>query len=191
MILSDRDIKKYILEGKIKISPKPDFEVQLGPASLDFRLGQEFRVFNHTTKPYIDPKDPKTFHNLTEQIKVKKGGYFVLQPAQFILGVTLEEIELPNDIGARIEGRSSWGRLGIIVHSTAGYIDPGFKGRLTLEISNIGMLPILLYPGMRICQIAFEKLSSPAEIPYPKKKDAKYFGDKDPQESRIHKDLTL
>jgi len=190
VILSDRDIKKYIEEGKIKVAPKPNFEIQLGPASLDFRLGNEFRVFNHTVKPYIDPKDPKTFHNLTEIVKVSKNKPFVLQPSQFILGITLEEIELPDDIGARIEGRSSWGRLGIIVHSTAGYIDPGFKGRLTLEISNIGMLPILLYPGMRICQIAFETLSSPAEKPYPKKKDAKYFGDMDPQESKIHKDLS-
>ncbi|MCD6429237.1 dCTP deaminase [bacterium] len=191
MILSDRDIKKYIKEGKIKITPKPNFEIQLGPASLDFRLGNEFRVFNHTTKPYIDPKDAETFHNLTELIKIQEDSPFVLQPGQFILGITLEEIELPDDVGARIEGRSSWGRLGIIVHSTAGYIDPGFKGRLTLEISNIGMLPILLYPGMRICQIAFETLSSPAEKPYPQKKDAKYFGDKNPQESRIHKDLIV
>jgi dCTP deaminase len=189
MILSDRDIKKYIKEGKIKITPKPNFEVQLGPASLDFRLGHEFRVFNHNFKPYIDPHDKSTFENLTEIVKIKKGKPFVLQPGQFVLGITIEEIWLPDDIGARIEGRSSWGRLGIIVHSTAGYIDPGFKGRITLEMSNIGMLPVLLYPGMRICQIAFEKLSSPSETPYPKKKDAKYYGDYHPQESKIHKDL--
>ena len=189
MILSDRDIKELIKEGKIKIHPMPDFKIQLGPASLDFRLGNEFRIFNHSSKPYIDPKDPKTFQNLTTLIKVPYGKPFVLQPGHFVLGVTLEEIELPDDIGARIEGRSSWGRLGIIVHSTAGYIDPGFKGRLTLEISNIGMLPVLLYPKMRICQIAFERLSSPCEVPYPKKKDAKYFKDNLPQESKIHKDL--
>ena len=126
---------------------------------------------------------------MTKKVRVEKGSSFVLQPKQFILGVTLEEIEVPDDIGARIEGRSSWGRLGIIIHSTAGYIDPGFRGRLTLEISNIGMLPVLLYPKMRICQIAFESLSSPAKIPYYKKKDVKYFGDTEPQESRIHKDL--
>ncbi len=188
MILSDKDIKKYIQEGKIKIHPQPDFEKQLGPASLDFRLGNEFRIFNHIKKPFIDPKNPSTFKNLTRLIKTKDKQPFILQPGHFILAVTLEEISLPIDIGARIEGRSSWGRLGLIVHSTAGYIDPGFRGRLTLEMSNIGMLPILLYPGMRICQIAFEHLSSPAEVPYAKKKDAKYFGDKLPQESKIYKD---
>lgn len=189
MILSDRDIKKYIEEGKIKIHPLPDFEIQLGPASLDVRLDNIFRVFNHTQIPYIDPKNKSTFENLTEVVKVEENKPFVLQPGQFILASTLEEVELPDDIGARIEGRSSWGRLGIIVHSTAGYIDPGFKGKITLEMSNIGMLPVLLYPGMRICQLSFEKLSSPAQKPYPQKKDAKYFGDQLPQESRIYKDF--
>jgi len=189
VILSDRDIKKYIEEGKIKIHPLPDFEIQLGPASLDVRLDNIFRVFNHTQVPYIDPKNKSTFENLTEVVKVEENKPFVLQPGQFILASTLEEVELPDDIGARIEGRSSWGRLGIIVHSTAGYIDPGFKGKITLEMSNIGMLPVLLYPGMRICQLSFEKLSSPAQKPYPQKKDAKYFGDQLPQESRIYKDF--
>lgn len=189
MILSDKDIKKLFQEGKIKIAPEPNWDIQLGPASVDFRLGEEFRVFNHSSSPHIDPLKEETFHNLTEKVKVPKGSSFVLHPRQFILGVTFEEIELPDDIGARIEGRSSWGRLGIVIHSTAGYIDPGFRGRLTLEISNIGMVPVLLYPGMRLCQIAFEALSSPAEKPYYKKKDVKYFGDTEPQESRIHKDL--
>jgi len=189
VILSDRDIKKYIEEGKIKIHPLPDFEIQLGPASLDVRLDNIFRVFNHTQVPYIDPKNKSTFENLTEVVKIEENKPFVLQPGQFILASTLEEVELPDDIGARIEGRSSWGRLGIIVHSTAGYIDPGFKGKITLEMSNIGMLPVLLYPGMRICQLSFEKLSSPAQKPYPQKKDAKYFGDQLPQESKIYKDF--
>jgi dCTP deaminase len=189
MILSDREIENYIREGKIKINPFPDFEIQLGPASLDVRLGNTFRVFNHTQIPYIDPKDKSTFENLTEIVKVEEGKPFVLQPGQFVLASTLEEIELPDDIGARIEGRSSWGRLGIIVHSTAGYIDPGFKGKITLEMSNIGMLPVLLYPGMRICQLSFEKLSSPATKPYPQKRDAKYFNDQLPQESKIYKDF--
>jgi len=189
VILSDRDIKKYIEEGKIKIHPLPDFEIQLGPASLDVRLDNIFRVFNHTQVPYIDPKNKSTFENLTEVIKIEENKPFVLQPGQFILASTLEEVELPDDVGARIEGRSSWGRLGIIVHSTAGYIDPGFKGKITLEMSNIGMLPVLLYPGMRICQLSFEKLSSPAQKPYPQKKDAKYFGDQLPQESKIYKDF--
>ncbi len=188
MILSDRDIKKHILEGKIKIKPKPNFRKQLGPASLDFRLGNDFRVFNHAKKPFIDPRKSETFKGLTKLVKVKNNKVFILQPRQFVLGVTLEEIFLPADIGARIEGRSSWGRLGLIIHSTAGYIDPGFKGNLTLEMSNIGMLPILLYPRARICQIAFEYLSSPAEKPYGQKEDQKYFGDTSAQESRIYKD---
>ena len=188
MILSDRDIKKYIKGKRIIIKPEPIFAQQLGPASLDIRLGNEFRVFNHAKKPYIDPKDSKTFRNLTKLGKVKDNQSFILQPGQFILAATFEEITLPDDIGARIEGRSSWGRLGIIVHSTAGYIDPGFKGNLTLEMTNIGMLPVVLYPGIKICQIAFENLSSPAEIPYSKKKGSKYFGDKLPTESKIYKD---
>lgn len=189
MILSDRDIKKFFKQKKIKIVPEPNWPLQLGPASVDFKLGEEFRVFNHAKKPYIDPKQEDTFHNLTKKLKATANRPFVLQPGQFVLGVTLEHLELSEDVGARIEGRSSWGRLGIIVHSTAGYIDPGFKGRLTLEISNIGMLPVLLYPKMRVCQIAFETLSSPAQTPYYKKKDVKYFGDKQAQESRIHLDL--
>lgn len=189
MILSDKDIKEYIQKGKIKIDPLPDFETQLGPASLDVRLDNVFRVFNHTQIPYIDPKDKSTFENLTKIVQIEKDKPFVLQPGQFILASTLEEIELPPEIGARIEGRSSWGRLGIIVHSTAGYIDPGFKGKITLEMLNIGMVPVLLYPGTRICQLSFEKLSSPAQKPYPQKKDAKYFGDKLPQESKIYKDF--
>lgn len=188
MLLSDRDIKKYFREGKIIIKPKPVWGKQLGPASLDIRLGREFRVFNHIEKPYIDPRKHNTFRGLTSLKKVRKNRPFVLQPSHFILAVTLEEITLPDNIGARIEGRSSWGRIGLLVHSTAGYIDPGFKGRLTLEMSNIGMVPILLYPGMKICQLAFETLSSPARIPYSKKKGAKYFGDRLPQESKIYKD---
>jgi len=189
MILSDGDIKKLFDEYRINISPEPNWEVQLGPSSVDFRLGHDFRVFNHSSKPYIDPKKEDTFKDLTKTITLKDGDYFVLQPSEFVLGITQEEITLPDDIAARVEGRSSWGRLGIIIHSTAGYIDPGFQGKPTLEISNIGMMPILLYPGIRICQIAFEKLTSPAQVPYSKKKDMKYFGDRQPQESKIHLDM--
>jgi len=189
MILSDRDIKKLFNDQRIRITPEPNWEIQLGPASVDFKLGNEFRVFNHSTKPYIDPKSEETFKDLTRLVVLKDSDPFVLQPSEFVLGITQEEIALPDDIGARVEGRSSWGRLGIIIHSTAGYIDPGFQGRPTLEISNIGMMPILLYPGIRICQIAFERLTSPSEVPYSKKKDVKYFRDKQPQESKIHLDM--
>ncbi len=187
MILSDRDIKKYIKMGKIKIKPEPDFKKQLGSASLDLRLGNEFRVFNHVKKPFIDTKDPKTFKNITHLIKIKDKEPFVFQPGQFILGVTLEEISLPDGVAARVDGRSSIGRLGIVVHSTAGHVDAGFRGRINLEMENIGMMPVLLYPGTRICQLVFELLSSSAEIPYYKKKGAKYLGTKSPEESKLEK----
>ncbi len=188
MILSDRDIKKYIKEGKIGIKSKSGYTKQIGPASIDFRLGDEFRVFNHIKKPFIDPKDHTTFKGLTSSIKIKKNDYFVLQPNQFILGVTQEELYVSASVGARIEGKSSWGRLGLIVHSTAGYIDPGFKGKLTLEMLNIGQVPILLRPGIKICQIAFEEMSSPVEVSYSQRKNSKYYGDQHPQESKIYKE---
>lgn len=188
MIFSDRDIEKSLKEKSIIVKPKPDLKKQLGPASLDFRLGKEFRVFNSKKKPYIDPLNKETFDDLTSLVRLRKGEYFVIHPGEFILGMTSEELTLPNDIGARIEGRSSWGRLGLIIHSTAGYIDPGFKGRLTLEISDIGTLPILLYPGMKICQLAFERLSSPAKVPYNKRGSSKYYGNQLPTSSRIYKD---
>lgn len=188
MIFSDREIIKYLKEKKIILKPKPVLSKQLGPASLDLRLGSEFRIFNSIKKSYIDPLDHQTFKNLTKLIKIKDKEPFILHPGGFVLAITLEEVALPNDVGARIEGRSSWGRLGLIVHSTAGYVDPGFKGRLTLEMSNIGILPILLYPGMRICQLAFESLTSPSKNPYSKRKDSKYYGNQHPTESRIYKD---
>jgi len=187
MILSDKDIKKYIKEGKIKIKPKPNFKEQLGSASLDLRLGNEFRVFNHTRKPFIDTRKPETFNDMTELIKIKDDETFVFQPGQFILGITIEEVSLPDNIVARIDGRSSIGRLGIVIHSTAGHVDAGFRGRINLEMENIGMMPILLYPGTRICQLIFEELSSPVETPYYKKKGAKYVGAKSPEESKLEK----
>ena len=188
MILSDKDIKKYIKDGKIIIKPKPNFKNQLSAASLDLRLGNEFRIFEDTKYPFIDVKDPKTIQNITRLVKLKDTDPIIFQPNQFILAVTLEEISLPDDITVRIDGKSSLGRLGVIIHSTAGHIDPGFRGRVTLEMSNIGNLPILLYPKMRICQLVFQTLSSPSEIPYYKKKTAKYLKTKSPGESKIHKE---
>ena len=189
MILSDRDIRRYLEEKRIVIKPQPDYKEQLGAASLDIRLGRLFRVFNETQKAVIDPADSKSLKDLTSLVQVSRDHPFVLQPNQFVLAVTEEWLSLPNDLGARIEGRSSWGRLGIIVHSTAGYIDPGFQGRLTLEMSNINRIPVLLYPGARICQLAFETLSSPAQIPYSQKKTAKYAGSKEPLSSQVFKDF--
>jgi dCTP deaminase len=189
MILSDRDIKKALTEGRIKILPKPDLEELLSESSLDFRLGSEFRVFKSTDKAYIDVKDPKTFHDLTELVVKDEHEPFVLHPDEFVLGVTLEEVELPEDLSIRIDGKSSLGRLGIVIHSTAGHVGAGFKGKLALEITNVGKVPVLLYPGMRVGQFVFEQLSSPAEIPYSRRKTAKYYAQHGPEESRIQREL--
>jgi len=189
VILSDREIKKFLDEGNISILPKPNIEEQLGSASLDLKLSNEFMVFDHTKKPYIDTKDPETFKNMTKLVKVSEGEPFVFHPGEFVLGATLEEVELPADIAARIDGRSSLGRLGIVIHSTAGHIDPGFKGKIVLEMENIGMIPVLLYPGMRVCQLVFEVLSSPTTKPYYLKKNAKYVNVKHPEESKLEKEL--
>ena len=188
MILSDREIEKYIKQKKIIFKPSLVLSNQLGPASVDLKLGNEFRIFNSREKSFVDPLDKKTFKNLTKLIRIKDKQHLVLHPGDFILGVTSEEITLPDDIGARIEGRSSWGRLGIIIHTTAGYVDPGFRGRLTLEILNVGKLSIFLYPGIKICQLALEKLSSPAKNSYAKRKSSKYCNDNLPTESKIYKD---
>ncbi len=188
MILSDRDIKKYLRKGKIIIIPKPNLKKQLGPSSLDLRLGNQFRTFDHIRKSVIDIENPEDFKKMTTLVKVKTNEHFVIQPGEFILGVTLEYICLSDDLTARIDGKSSLGRLGIVIHSTAGHVDPGFRGCLTLEMTNIGMMPVLLYPKMRICQLVFQTLTSKAEVPYNKKSNAKYQGAKSPQESKLEKE---
>ncbi len=188
MILSDREIKRLLDEKKIGIFPEPNLEEQLGSASLDLRLSDEFMVFEHTKKPYIDTRDAETFKEMTKMIKVTENEPFVFHPGEFVLGATFEEVDLPDDIAARIDGRSSLGRLGIVIHSTAGHIDPGFKGKIVLEMENIGMIPVLLYPGMRVCQLVFEVLSSPTAKPYHLKKNAKYVNVQHPEESKIDKD---
>lgn len=185
MILSDRDIKAALSTGRIKITPAPDFKVQLGASSVDLQLGNVFRVFNHTRTPYLDLKDPKTLVDVTTEVEIAAGQAFTLHPREFALAVTQEYIEMPDDLVGTLEGRSSIGRLGVIVHSTAATIDAGFRGNITLELANMGMIPVMLYPGMRICSISFETLSSPAEVPYYKKKSAKYAGQKKPVASKI------
>ncbi|MFA5013261.1 MAG: dCTP deaminase [Candidatus Paceibacterota bacterium] len=185
MILSDREIKKYLEENKIQITPKPNLDEQLGSASLDLRLDNEFMVFEHTKNPYIDTRKPETFRDITRLVRIGDDEAFVFHPGEFVLASTEEEIFLPDDIAARIDGRSSLGRLGIVIHSTAGHIDPGFKGKIVLEMENIGMIPILLYPKTRICQLVFEPLSSPSTRPYYKKAGAKYVGAQHPEESKL------
>jgi len=188
VILSDRDIKKAIKQGKIKIAPKIDYKTQLGSCSVDLRLGNVFRVFNHSKCAYIDLRE-KIQKNLTKKVVVKKNEPFIMQPGEFVLASTLENIELPDDLLARLEGRSSLGRLGIAIHSTAAIFDPGWRGKVVMELGNFGKMPVALYPGMRICSLTFEKLTSPAEVPYYKKKGAKYIDQKEPTPSKISEEM--
>ncbi|MGD0729328.1 MAG: dCTP deaminase [Candidatus Micrarchaeaceae archaeon] len=183
MVLSDRDIKLNLKSGKIKIEPC-DIDVQVSPVGVDLRLGNAFRLFKTTHRSHID----LAHQNLeldTDLMEVEDGGEFMLHPGEFVLGITKETIELPNDIAGRIDGRSSLGRLGIIVHSTAGHVDPGWKGKITLEISNIGKLPIAIIPGMRFCNIMFEPVSSPVENAY----KGKYAGTDNPLASKISEEF--
>jgi dCTP deaminase len=161
-VLSDGTIRRLVEEEAITIDPWDPSLVQ--PASVDLRLGDSFRVFHNYRASAIDLRDPPT--NLTELITVSDGEAFVIHPGEFCLGATLEYVELPNDIVARIEGKSSLGRLGLIVHATAGFCDPGWKGTLTLELNNLTRVPIKLYAGLRIAQLSFMALDAPAERPY-------------------------
>lgn len=185
MILSDRDIKKALKSGEITISPPIDLSAQLGSCSVDLRLGSSFRVFKHSRHAYIDPQDKKHITTMMEEQTVTDGEAFILQPGDFVLAQTIERLKLPDDLLARLEGRSSLGRLGIVVHSTASVFDPGWDGVIVMELGNSGRMPVALYPGMRICALTFEELTSPAEVPYSKKKSAKYVGQLRPEASKI------
>lgn len=189
MVLSDKDILIYIDEGKIKISPKPNLKVQLGPCSIDFHLGNTFKIFNHSKFPYIDPRKPELSEEIMKEIKVTTGEPFIMRPGEFVLATTEEKLELDDDLIGRLEGRSSLGRIGIIVHSTAARFDPGWIGKPVMELGNIGMMPVALYTGMRICSFTFEQLSSPADTPYKDKKDAKYSGQMTPESSKLAQDF--
>jgi len=184
MVLSDVDIRRYLTEGKIKISPAlpPD---QYGSCSVDFRLGEEFSVFEHSRHALIDLRQKIAIQDLMRTITVAQGDPFILQPGEFALAITEETLELDDDVLGRLEGRSSLGRIGIIVHGTAGLFDPGWRGRATLELSNLGVMPVALYPGMRICSFTFEQLSSRVEVPYYKKIGNKYAGQDRPVASRL------
>jgi len=161
-VLSDGTIRRLIAEGHVLIDPWDEAMVQ--PASVDLRLGTSFRVFHNHRITAIDLADPP--RNLTELVEVQDDESFVIHPGEFVLGRTQEHVELPDDIVARIEGKSSLGRLGLIVHATAGFVDPGFKGTLTLEITNLTRVPIILWPGKPIAQLSFMALDRPAERPY-------------------------
>ncbi len=188
MILSDGDIKKALKEKRIEITPAPDFSTQLGSCSIDLRLGDTFRVFEHSKYSHIDPAKKDFSNEITREIKIKKGDVFMMQPGDFVLAVTLEKVKIPSDLMGRLEGRSSLGRLGIVVHSTASIFDPGWDGKPVLELGNLGRMAVSLTVGMRICAMTFEELSSPAETPYTSKKFAKYKFQNTPIESRIHEE---
>ncbi len=186
MILSDRDIRKAIGDGQIGIEPFDEADVQ--PASVDLHVDQFFRTFHNHRHPFIDVKKP--MEDLTELLDVGPDGPFILHPGEFVLGSTTEYVRLPDDLVARLEGKSSLGRLGLLIHSTAGFVDPGFEGHLTLELSNVANLPITIYPGMKIGQISFFRLSSPADHPYGSiATGSKYQGQRGPTASRYFKNF--
>lgn len=188
MVLSDVDIKRYIASGKIRISPELPAE-QFGSCSVDFRLGREFNVFEHSRYPYIDLRAKTAVEGIMRPLVVEPNEPFVLQPREFVLAITEEKLELDDDVLGRLEGRSSLGRIGIIVHGTAGLFDPGWSGKATLELSNLGRMPVALYPGMRICSFTFEQLSSPSSMPYRKKPHNKYAGQTGPLASRLDREV--
>ncbi|MDQ3449194.1 MAG: dCTP deaminase [Chloroflexota bacterium] len=185
-VLSDRDIRAAMQAGRVRVDPYDPACLQ--PSSVDLHLDRDFRVFRNNRYPYIDVR--KAQPDLTEIVSVEDDEAFILHPGEFVLGQTLEWVELPDDLVARLEGKSSLGRLGLLIHSTAGYVDPGWKGNLTLELSNVANLPIALYCGMKIGQISFFKMSSPVERPYGSKElGSKYQGQSQPTASEYYRDF--
>jgi dCTP deaminase len=186
MILNDRRLREAIADRRLIVEPIDDGAIQ--PASIDIRLHNRFRVFRNTSYPYIDVKVP--MEELTELIEVKLGEALILHPGEFLLGSSYELIGIPPDFAARLEGKSSLGRLGLLTHSTAGFLDPGFQGHVTLELSNVANLPITLYPRMRIGQIAVFELTGPAEWPYGSESlGSKYQGQHGPTPSQYWKNF--
>jgi dCTP deaminase len=186
VVLSDRTIRRLIDEGAIGIDPFDPMLMQ--PSSLDVRVDRLFRVFRNSRYPYIDVKQAQD--DLTELVGVEGDEAFILHPGEFVLGSTLERVTLPDDLVARLEGKSSLGRLGLLIHSTAGFIDPGWDGHVTLELSNVANLPITIYPGMKIGQLSFVQLSEPAETPYGAGElGSKYQGQQGPTPSRYYKNF--
>lgn len=185
-VLSDRTIKEQLASGRLGIDPLDSEAIQ--PASVDLRLDRSFRVFRSTARPFVDVREP--VDDLTELVEIRDGEPFVIQPASFCLGSTIETVTLPDDIVARVDGKSSLGRLGLLVHATAGYVDPGWTGRLTLELSNQSQMPIALYYGMRIAQVSFLQLTTPVDRPYGSPElGSKYQGQTGPTASRISREF--
>ena len=181
MVLSDRTIRRLLDEGRIGIAPYDESLVQ--PSSVDVRVDRYFRVFRNSRYPFIDVKEP--MEDLTELVEIGDSEPFILHPGEFVLGSTLERVRLPDDLVARLEGKSSLGRLGLLIHSTAGFIDPGWDGHVTLELSNVANLPITIYYGMKIGQLSFVQMTEPAALPYGSSGlGSKYKGQTGPTPSR-------
>ena len=181
MVLSDRTIREQLESGRLVVDPFDESLLQ--PSSLDVRITGEFRVFHNNRHPYIDVRRP--LEDLTELVTVPDDEPFILHPGEFVLGSTLERVAIPDDLVARLEGKSSLGRLGLLIHSTAGYVDPGWDGTITLELSNVARLPITIYPGMPIGQLSFLQLTTPVDSPY----TGKYLGQDGPVASRYHRNF--
>ena len=183
MLLSDRDIRAEIEAGRVILDPYDETMVQ--PSSVDVRLDRFFRVFENHRYPHIDPAEEQP--DLTRMVEASGDEPFILHPGEFVLGSSYEIVSLPDDVASRLEGKSSLGRLGLLTHSTAGFVDPGFSGHVTLELSNVATLPIKLWPGMKIGQLCFFRLSSPAEHPYGSDRyGSRYQGQRGPTPSRSH-----
>ena len=174
MILSDKDIKAKIDNNEITIDPKPDLDQVLGTVSIDLTLGHDFILYRSSSNSVIDAVDKIIPEGLEEKITLTDSDTLIVRPRDFVLGSTFEKIALPDNLAGRLEGKSSLGRLGLVIHSTAGKVDPGFKGNLVLEITNIGTVPIVLHPKMRICQLLFEQLSQPTSMAYTDRESSKY-----------------
>ena len=186
MVLSDRTIKAEVAAGRIVIDPYEEGLVQ--PSSVDVRVDRKFRVFRNSRYPYIDVRQP--MEDLTELVEIEGQEPFILHPGEFVLGQTLESIALPDDVVARLEGKSSLGRLGLLIHSTAGFVDPCFEGNLTLELSNVANLPITIYHGMPIGQISFMRMDGPVDVPYgASEAGSKYQGQAEPTPSRFYRNF--
>jgi dCTP deaminase len=185
MILSDADILRRLEAGDLVVEPLDDVDLQVQPASVDLRLGREFLEFQRTNIPCIHPGSEAEIEEYVDETTVEEGEDFILHPGDFVLGTTHERVEIPPDLIAHVEGRSSLGRLAVVVHATAGLCDPGFRGHITLELSNLGNAPVALTPGMRISQLTFTELSSPADRPYGAGRGSKYQDQSGPQASRV------
>lgn len=190
-ILSDRDLRKLIREeDAVKVDEGPEIseDLQIGPSSMDLRLGYEFGVLETRRVKAIDTRRMDQYDDIKETRRVTPDEGMVVHPGEFVLGTTLETLDVPNDLVARIEGRSSYARLGLIPHAAAGFVDPGFRGKITLEIQNLGNVPITIYPEERFCQVVFETMTSEAENPYGDKKDSKYMDQTGATGSRLDRE---